>query len=688
MNDDMQEFVDVFLEEASEHLECMEGALLELETTSNQPELLNTVFRAVHSIKGTSATLGVRAVAEFTHEFESLLDRMRDGQLHVTSELTELLLESVDVLTGLLEATASGSPEPAALEKVLAQLKTHNEADSDLSALDNRPDISDSPQSTFRITFRPSRDFFHFGLSPLLHLRDLAELGTVHDVCLDSSALPPIEQMSPESCYLAWALRLTTHRTKEQILESFLFVDDATFIEIVPEPKDSDQTQVLQDSQSGAVKESGKLSACKASANDSAVSDDGSRTKATPRGAGAGNRESVRVNGERLDDMINQIGELVIGISMVEAEWQSLSPDVESSAIVQLSKIVRDLQEQSLSMRMVPIAATFQKMNRSVRDLSGRLGKQVRFEVSGEETELDKTVVDQIGDPLVHMIRNSVDHGIESPEERIAAGKAAEGCVSVRAYHQGGNIYIEMQDDGKGLNPDSIRRKAVDKGLISADARLTEQEIYDLVFEAGLSTAQQVSDVSGRGVGMDVVRRNVEDLKGSVSIASTPGQGTTVTVRLPLTLAILDGLLLRLGSEVYVAPLLSVVESFRPQPGEVKRLANDMEVVQVRGEVVPVLPLHSVLNVEGAVTDPYEGLLVIVEDHDTKFALLVDDLLGQQQAVIKNLESNFRKVPGIAGATILGDGRVALILDVVGLRHLAPSQASRNSLTGELHDCS
>ncbi|HBE71184.1 MAG TPA: chemotaxis protein CheA [Planctomycetaceae bacterium] len=686
MNNDMQEFVEVFLEEASEHLECMEGALLELETTSDQPELLNTVFRAVHSIKGTSATLGVRSVAEFTHEFESLLDRMRDGQLHVTPELTELLLESVDVLTGLLDATASGSPEPVALDKVLAQLRTLNKADSDLSAQDNRSDINDSPQSTFRITFRPSRDFFHFGLSPLLYLRDLAELGTVEDVCLDSSALPPIEQMSPESCYLAWALRLTTHRTKEQILESFLFVDDATFIEIVPEPKDSDQPDVVEDSHSNAVKESGKLLACNASANGSVVSDDSSRAKATPRGAG--NRESVRVNGERLDDMINQIGELVIGISMVEAEWQSLSPDVESSAIVQLSKIVRDLQEQSLSMRMVPIAATFQKMNRSVRDLSGRLSKQVRFEVSGEETELDKTVVDQIGDPLVHMIRNSVDHGIESPEERIAAGKAAEGCVSVRAYHQGGNIYIEMQDDGKGLNPDSIRRKAVDRGLISADAKLTEQEIYDLVFEAGLSTAQQVSDVSGRGVGMDVVRRNVEDLKGSVSIASTPGQGTTVTVRLPLTLAILDGLLLSLGSEVYVAPLLSVVESFRPQPGEVKRLANDMEVVQVRGEVVPVLPLHSVLNVEGAVTDPYEGLLVIVEDHDTKFALLVDDLLGQQQAVIKNLESNFRKVPGIAGATILGDGRVALILDVVGLRHLVPSQASRTTLTGELHDCS
>jgi two-component system chemotaxis sensor kinase CheA len=286
------------------------------------------------------------------------------------------------------------------------------------------------------------------------------------------------------------------------------------------------------------------------------------------------------------------------------------------------------------------------------------------------------------------MIRNSVDHGIESPEDRVAAGKPPEGRISVRAYHQGGNIYIEMQDDGKGLNLDAIHRKAIDRGLVDPNANLTQQEICDLVFEAGLSTAQTISDVSGRGVGMDVVRRNVEELKGSVTIFSQPGVGTTVTVRLPLTLAILDGLLVRLGTEVYVVPLLSVVESFRPRKNELKRLANNMEVVQVRGEVVPVLHLHSILNMADAVTDPTQGLLVIVEDHDTKFALLVDDLLGQQQAVIKNLESNFHKVPGIAGATILGDGRVALILDVVGLRQLAPAAPPSLSRTGEVHDCS
>ena len=477
--------------------------------------------------------------------------------------------------------------------------------------------------------------------------------GTISDVNLETSELPSLAQMDPEACYLSWTLTLEAECPEDQIRDVFTFADDDTVVEIVPR-----KSTAAEDSAEPAP----------------AVNSESDSKKKTPpaKAATAPHRESVRVNGERLDEMINQIGELVIGISMVEQEWAGMHPGSDSAAIVQLSKIVRDLQEQSLSLRMVPVAATFQKMARIVRDLSSKLDKQVVFEVSGEETELDKTVVDQIGDPLIHMIRNSVDHGIESPEDRVAAGKSPEGHVSVRAYHQGGNIYIELKDDGKGLSLDAIRNKAVSRGIINADDKLSRQEICDLVFHAGLSTAEHVTDVSGRGVGMDVVRRNIGELKGSVTLTTEVGVGTTVTVRLPLTLAILDGLLVRLGSEVYVVPLLSVVESFRPRADEVKRLANDMKVVQVRGEIVPILPLHDVLNIEGAVTDPSQGLLVIVEDHDTKFALLVDDLLGQQQAVIKNLEANFRKVCGIAGATILGDGRVALIVDIVGLKHLTP----------------
>lgn len=660
MKVDMGQFLDSFFEEADEHLESMEAGLLQLESSPGDSELLNTIFRAAHSIKGASSTFGVKGVSEFTHVLENLLDRMRDGELQVTASTTELLLTSVDVLSGLLAAARDGAEPPQNVAQVMESLHALNGTSADAGAdpSNSAEEQAKDALTRYQVAFRPSQNFFHFGLDPLLLLRDLTDCGEVSAVEMDSTSLPTLSEMDPEACYLSWSLVLETQQSVGDIRDVFMFVDEDTLVDI--EPIAAEVTEEgpgageTADSQAPPEPEStdkaGKPKAAKATAH----------------------RESVRVNGERLDSMINQIGELVIGISMVEQEWLSLNNGSDSAAIAQLSKIVRDLQEQSLSLRMVPVAATFQKMARIVRDLSTKLGKQIKFEVAGEETELDKTVVDQIGDPLIHMVRNSVDHGVETPEERVAAGKPAEGQVSVRAYHQGGNIYIELKDDGKGMNLDSIRRKAVERGIISEDDRLTQQEICDLVFHAGLSTAEKVTDVSGRGVGMDVVRRNIEELKGSVSLNSVPGQGTVATVRLPLTLAILDGLLVSLAEEVYVVPLLSVVESFRPRQGEVKRLANGTEVVQVRGEVVPILRLHRVLNTENTTTEPSHGLLVIVEDHDSKFALLVDDLIGQQQAVIKNLETNFRKVNGIAGATILGDGRVALILDIVGLKNLVP----------------
>jgi two-component system chemotaxis sensor kinase CheA len=369
--------------------------------------------------------------------------------------------------------------------------------------------------------------------------------------------------------------------------------------------------------------------------------------------------------------MINQIGELVIGTSMVEQDWSRFHPDMESSALVQLGKIVRDLQEMSLSLRMVPIAASFQKMTRIVRDLSHRLGKQIHLETEGEETELDKTVVDQIGDPLLHMVRNSIDHGIETPEERIAAGKPPEGTICLKAYHQGGNFIIEIQDDGKGLDRDRILRKAIERGIVSESDNLSDEDIYGLIFAAGFSTAEQVTDVSGRGVGMDVVRRNVEALQGSISIRSVKGKGCRIIVRLPLTLAILDGLLVRVANNSYVIPLLSVVESINQKDRDIKSVLSKGEVITLRGEIVPLLRLDRILNVHHGESNTNSNLLVIVEDQGRKYSLAVDELLGQQQVVIKNLEANFQKVPGIAGATILGDGRVALILDINGISALS-----------------
>ena len=390
----------------------------------------------------------------------------------------------------------------------------------------------------------------------------------------------------------------------------------------------------------------------------------------TRRGA-TNDKETVRVDKERLDKLINTIGEMVIAQSMAQQEFNELSAGkVASRALPELSKISRDLQELSLGLRMVPLQTTFQKMTRLVRDLSRKLGKPVTLALHGEETELDKTVVDQLGDPLMHMVRNSLDHGLEDPAERAATGKPAEGRISLRAYYQGGNVYIELNDDGRGLDRARILRKAIEKGIVSEGQRLTDAEVYALIFAPGFSTAAVVTDVSGRGVGMDVVRRNVEALQGNILIRTQLGQGTTFTIRLPLTLAIMDGLMVGLGEDVYVLPILSVIESFRPRAAEIHTVAGRGEVITVRGEVAPLLRLHTILGRPATVTDPRHGLVVLVEDQGKKYALLVDQLLGQMQAVVKSLDANYRRVEGLAGATILGDGRVAMILDIHGLTQL------------------
>ncbi len=395
----------------------------------------------------------------------------------------------------------------------------------------------------------------------------------------------------------------------------------------------------------------------------------------------SGEKDTVRVDRNRLDKLINTIGELVIAQSMAQEEFEELTrrSGNHSRALPELSKISRDLQELSLSLRMVPLQGTFQKMARLVRDLSRKMDKPVEFEMHGEETELDKTVVDQLGDPLMHMVRNAVDHGLESPDERRAAGKAVEGLVSLRAYHQGGSVYIELTDDGKGLDRDRILRKAIEKGLVAENLRLTDPEVYALIFEPGFSTAKAVTDVSGRGVGMDVVRRNVQALQGSIHIRTQLGRGTTFTIRLPLTMAIMDGLMVGLGDDIYILPLLSVIESFRPRTSEFRTIVGRGEVVNVRGETVPLLRLYRLLGRSSRVEDPCLGIVVLVEDQGSKYALLCDELLGQMQAVVKSLDANYRRVEGLAGATILGDGRVAMILDVHGLTRLHSQSGGRNT---------
>lgn len=725
MQIDLNRFRAAFYEEAGEHLENMEAGLLALETSGGDSEVLNTIFRAAHSIKGASATFGMDQVARFTHVLENLLDRMREGEILPTIDLCELLLKSTDVLSGLIQAEKNNLSAPPQLEDTFRALQQY----SSVSAATQTKSLVSAMVATpagqaYEIRFRPSAAFFHSGQNPLFLIDELRQLSTAFEVQADVSRIPSLSQMDAEVCYISWNIRLTTASSESALRDVFMFVDDESTPTIQQAEKSSAPSTIAVSigetttvAATAALVTAALVTAAEVSLSPAATpspdttvavtqptevitesiaterrSVDDRRVEKKSSGAGgqgapaSTSSETVRVDRERLDKMINQIGELVIGTSMVEQDWSRFHPDMELAALVQLGKIVRDLQEMSLSLRMVPIAASFQKMTRIVRDLSHRLGKQIHLQTEGEDTELDKTVVDQIGDPLLHMVRNSVDHGIELPEERIAAGKSPEGTICLKAYHRGGNFIIEIQDDGKGLDRDRILRKAIERGLVSENDNLSDEDIYSLIFAAGFSTAEQVTDVSGRGVGMDVVRRNVEALQGSISIRSQKGKGCRMIVRLPLTLAILDGLLVRVANDSYVIPLLSVVESINQKDRDIKAVLSKGEVITLRGEIVPLLRLDRILNLRQSHDTTDSNLLVIVEDQGRKYSLAVDELLGQQQVVIKNLEANFQKVPGVAGATILGDGRVALILDINGISALSSRHGSSPASSSNTSD--
>ncbi len=687
MGIDLNAFRETFFVEAAEHLDAMEAALLQLDGAHDDRELLNTIFRAAHTIKGGSGTFGMQSVASFTHVVENLLDRLRDGRLAVTEHLVELLFSSLDVMQGLIAAERTGSALPENLEGVRAALELiHNPAQTgvgDVASATASPAAIDAG-GLYEVQFHPSMDFFRSGQDPLLLVRELSELGSIELSVLSSQGLPELGSLDPEECHVGWKLHLRTGAGRSAIEDIFAFVDQNSQVKITALTTDAAPSSTSQDSpsQSGAIatapaanllastSAAASIPAASPAAAPSAAVTAGTEKKSGGRSSVSSDNETVRVDRRRLDELINQIGELVIGVSMVEREVLAVNNGNESSAMMQLGKIVRDLQELSLSLRMVPIAATFQKMARVVHDISRKLGKQIDFVTEGDDTELDKSVVDKIGDPLIHMVRNAADHGIELPDVRTAAGKSPTGRVTLRAFQQGGNIFIELTDDGRGLNRQAIMRKAVERGLVAAGETLSDTDICNLIFQPGFSTAKEITDISGRGVGMDVVRRNVEELQGSVQVRSTEGQGSTMTVRLPLTLAILDGLLVQVASEVYVIPLLSVVESISLEPGDVRTLVSSGEVIMLRGEVIPVISLGTLLQGESQLEATTKRLLVIVEDQGRRLALVVDELLGQQQVVIKNLEANFRKVPGVAGATILGDGCVALILDICGIAGL------------------
>ena len=664
MSMDMQRFHATFFEESREGLEAMEAGLLQLEQGDRDAELINSIFRAAHSIKGGAATFGFDAVAALTHVLETLLDELRAGKRAVTGAAIDAMLASVDVLRALLGEAETGHPaDPQASQAVQARLNAVLAGSEAPAPSAVRTGAPQAEPAGWRIGFTPAPGLFMSGNDPLRIIRELDRLGAL-DVACRTERLPGFEQMDPLEAYLAWDLGLMGAVPRTAVDEAFAWVEDdceldvqAILADVVADTATPDLAMPAE-LEPAAVGPAAAVVEHKSGGQDPAES-------------------SIRVSTDKIDGLINLVGELVITQAMLKQVSAKLDPTLAErlfEGLDLLERNTRDLQEAVIGVRMLPVDAVFRRFPRLVRDLSTRLGKQVRLRTQGEGTELDKGLIEKIADPLVHLVRNSIDHGLELPDARVAAGKDGTGTITLAASHQGGHIVIEVADDGRGLDRERILAKALERGL-PVPEKPTDAQVWDLIFQPGFSTADAVTDLSGRGVGMDVVRRNIQALGGEVQLESTLGRGTRVVIRLPLTLAILDGMTVAVGEETLILPLSHVIEALQPETADVRRMAGDGRVLRVRGEYLPLVSLNEYYRYDQPRRD--DALVVVVEGDGQKLALEVDELVGQQQVVVKNLENNYRRVDGISGATILGDGRVALIVDVGGLvRSLRVPQAA------------
>ncbi len=710
MTIDISQFFQVFFDEAEELLAEMERLLLAVDISAPDPEDLNAIFRTAHSVKGGSSTFGLNDMTEVTHILESLLDRIRKGEMALTSEHVDAFLAAKDILKMQLDGHRNGAAvDHDAVANVRMMLQELSQDVVPVAAPMAAPSFV---QTEVKANLGEGGRRYRIEL-PKVAQRDVnalaAELGllgrvsvvplggdrhaitvTTHESLEDIVAICSFV-LNPEDLKVFEAPALTAEqqaienqaRAKIENEQGYGFFDPIDRAEeVAPEKSDDERGygffQPIEHIRAAAgITDTPASARAPAPARVEAleISEVAAEKKAAKKdekgGAGVPSAESssIRVSIEKVDQLINLIGELVITQAMIEQRSDALDPMVHErllNSVSQLTRNTRDLQEAVMSIRMMPMDFVFSRFPRMVRDLAAKLGKKVDFITNGAATELDKGLIERIVDPLTHLVRNSIDHGIEMPEARIAAGKTDAGRLFLSAGHQGGNIVIEVSDDGGGLNRERILAKAAQNGLPVSD-NMPDSEVWQLIFAPGFSTAETVTDVSGRGVGMDVVKRNIAAMGGSVDIRSAKGFGTTISISLPLTLAILDGMSIRCGEEVYILPLGFVVESLQPAPDDIKEISGKGRVIKVRGDYLPLIPLYQMFDIVPRFTNPCEGIIVILEADGRKAGLFVDDLVGQQQVVVKNLESNYRKVTGISGATILGDGGVSLILDVSAL---------------------
>ncbi|MCT9116060.1 chemotaxis protein CheA [Cupriavidus gilardii] len=659
---DITQFYQTFFEEAEELLVEMEQLLLGLDIEAPDAEDLNAIFRAAHSIKGGAATFGFSALTETTHLLENLLDRTRRHELALSRAIIDTFLETKDVLQDQLNAYRNGTePDPQTLARICAVLQQlayetggETPAPAPVAAAPAAAPAAATATAGGALKVRllnVSKD------DQALLREELGNLGEILGETQGDSEL---------------AIELATQCSPDDIVAVCCFVIDSEQIVIEPASGAAAAAPAAAAAVAETVAAPAPAPVAAAAPTLAAAPAAKDKERAKPSAAAAHHQESgsIRVPTEKVDQIINLVGELVITQSMLAQTASSLDPvlfDRLFSGMGQLERNARDLQEAVMSIRMMPMDYVFSRFPRLVRDLAAKLGKQIDLVTFGKATELDKSLIERIIDPLTHLVRNSLDHGIETPDKRVAAGKDPTGQLILSAQHHGGNIVIEVSDDGGGLRRDKILAKAMQNGLPVSES-MSDEEVWQLIFAPGFSTAEAVTDLSGRGVGMDVVKRNIQEMGGHVEISSRPGNGTTTRIVLPLTLAILDGMSVKVGEETFILPLNCVMESLQPKADDVRTAANTERVMHVRGEYLPLLELHRVFNVENAVQEPTQGIAIILQAEGKRFALLVDQLIGQHQVVLKNLETNYRKVPGISAATILGDGSVALIVDVAALQ--------------------
>jgi two-component system, chemotaxis family, sensor kinase CheA len=736
---DMNEIKEIFFQECEEQLAELESGLLRLNDGDTDPETVNAVFRAVHSIKGGAGAFGLDDLVSFAHVFETTLDCVRSNKLEASQDLLKVMLRSADVLADLtaasrdggtvessrtsglvaeLEAYAKGqplpvssaapapaaaAPEPAKSEAPAPAAEAPEPTDDSgfqpvpfsFDALDGEDELAiDDGRSVFTVRFKPRSDLYAKGNEAVLILRELAKLGELQVRC-ETDDLPSLDTLDPEGAYFSWLIRVETESDEEAIRHVFEFVEWDSTVEITagadeeafaaPAASGEDQPMAavpfdlsLLEDQPPVSAEAAAPAAPAAAAGEPALAPANmplaakaiaeAEKKETVVPAVPAAPQTIRVDLDRVDRLINLVGELVINQAMLAqsvVENESGGSSAVNLGLEELQQLTREIQDSVMAIRAQPVKPVFQRMGRIVREIADMTGKQVRLVTEGENTEVDKTVIDKIAEPLTHMIRNAVDHGLERPEKRTELGKNAEGVLRLSAKHRSGRIVIEIADDGAGINRERVKSKAIENGLIAPDANLSDEDIDNLIFHPGFSTADKISDISGRGVGMDVVKRSIQALGGRISITSKPGKGSVFTMSLPLTLAVLDGMVVTVANQTLVVPLTAIVETLQPEKADIHSFGPSQRLIAIRDTFCPLVDVGHILNFRSDLANPIDGVALLVESEGGgQRALMVDAIQGQRQVVIKSLEANYTNVPGIAAATILGDGRVALILDV------------------------